>query len=206
MSHVERAINRTCQKIAEHGGGDPQITKEYIRRVASGSGPFSRHLTGFLSRRFRKSGLSRDGLGLEMSERDPEVNLIRVGVQMETNNELLRELTEEVARSSETLRKLADEVIAMGHVVGPELHRQVTELRDSRMAVVREVRESLTALRDLRAFFLESTYETEIGRLERLVALCRELEQVRATGVFDAVCDAALRLAAPAQKAPDSER
>jgi hypothetical protein len=107
----------------------------------------------------------------------------------------LQAINAEVRASKEILQQLKNEVDAVYEVVGPSLMRQAQELRAARMTAVSEVRDSLAALRDVRRFFLESDYETEIARLERFVKVCREIQELKASGVFDAVCDAALKLA-----------
>jgi len=52
----------------------------------------------------------------------------------------------------------------------------------------------LCELRDIRKFFLESDYKTEVERLERFVSLCREIKALKESGLFDAVCDTAIRM------------
>ena len=62
------------------------------------------------------------------------------------------------------------------------------------MTVVNEIRESLSALRDIRKFFLDPEHEKEMVRLEQFVALCRELQALKQSGVLDAVSDTIIRL------------
>lgn len=119
-------------------------------------------------------------------ENTPEENRVK---------ELLKQSNDELERSKKILQDLANEVTAMTDIVQPALEKQIGALRSARMSTVNEIRESLSSLREIRKFFIEDDYEVEMNRLERFVKLCRELQELKAAGVFDAVCDAALRLA-----------
>ena len=71
------------------------------------------------------------------------------------------------------------------------------------MTIVSEVKQSLNVLKDVRKFFIEKDYETEMQNLERFINLCKEIKQLKEDGIFDAVCDAtpgrsALRYGKPA--------
>jgi hypothetical protein len=114
---------------------------------------------------------------------------------MENDTALLKAANEEVNESRRILEELANQVRDVGGIVEESLMAQIERLRSARMTAIREVRESLAALRDIRAFFLEADYEKEVLRMERLLGLCREFQAAKATGVLDVVCDAALRLA-----------
>ena len=126
---------------------------------------------------------------------DEEFTVITVGCAMEHAGQLLEAINKEVETSKKTLETLANDVKAVAHIVNPALLKQATDIRDARMTVVREVRESLSALREIRSFFSEADYDKEMERLERLVAVCREFKAMKDLGVLDAVCEAALRLA-----------
>lgn len=117
------------------------------------------------------------------------------GRLMEETEKLLQGVNAEVRESSETLKELKNEVSALTDVIHPALLEQIKEIRSARMALVQEIRESLQSLREIRKFFLESDYATEMERLERFVRLCRELQELKHAGVFDAVCDSAIRMA-----------
>lgn len=123
-----------------------------------------------------------------------------VGSWMEQTADMLKAINIEVQQSKETLQSLANEVRAVHDIVGPQLLQQATALRTARMTVVSEIRESLAAMQDVRRFFLEPDHAVQVERLERFVRLCRDLQELKADGVFDAVCDSALRLAIGAAK------
>jgi uncharacterized damage-inducible protein DinB len=117
------------------------------------------------------------------------------GLAMEDTAQMLEATNNQLAVAKATMETLVNELKAASDVIGPSLMKHVHEIRSARMTVITEVRDSLTAMRDLRRFFLESDYETEMIRLERFVRLCREIQALKADGVFDAVCDSALKLA-----------
>ena len=114
---------------------------------------------------------------------------------MEKTAELLKEVNEEVQESKRVLQELANEIRAIANVVNPALMEHVAALRANRMTLVQEVRESLAAMKEIRRFFLESDYETEMARLERFVRVCRDMRELIGDGTVDAVSDSAIRLA-----------
>lgn len=118
-----------------------------------------------------------------------------VGHLMEETAQLIQSVNVEVQESKRILRELSMEIKAVGDIVGPMLLGQVKSVRDARMTTVNELKESLAQFREVRKFFLESDYEREMQRLERFIAACRELQQLKASGVLDAVSDVVIRLA-----------
>lgn len=124
----------------------------------------------------------------------PEQIKAMVGCIMEETQQLLEESNEEVEKSKKTLEQLDTKVKALAEVVLPELLRQTKKIRDARMTVTQEVATSMSALKDIRKFFLEKDYDVEMERLERFVAVCKELDDLKKSGVLDAVADVAIRL------------
>ncbi|KKL81324.1 hypothetical protein LCGC14_1995850 [marine sediment metagenome] len=76
-----------------------------------------------------------------------------------------------------------------------ELDKLVQKIRESRMAVTLELKQTLSAMRDVRTFFLESDYEKEMERLERFVTLGERMKTLIQDGTIDAMCDVVLKLA-----------
>lgn len=126
---------------------------------------------------------------------DVDFQISRGGQCMEQTKELLTAVNDEMQQSKKILEALVNDVKALGDVVGPALLKQATDLRNSRMTATTEIQLSLTALREIRKFFLESDYDKEMGRLERFLAACREFKALKADGTLDAVADIAIRLA-----------
>ena len=114
---------------------------------------------------------------------------------MEQTQKLIEVANEQALESRKILETLADQIRALVDVVQPLLIEQIQQIRSSRMTLVSELQQSLTALREVRKFFLEDDYRKEIDRLEEFVALCRKIVDLKESGVFDAVCDSAIRLA-----------
>lgn len=121
--------------------------------------------------------------------------LIMGARKMEDIAEIVRAITREMEQSKTELQSLANDVNALADVINPKLLDHIRKIRESRMTVIREVHESLTALRDLRKFFLEADYDKEVSRLERLVSLCKDLQVLKREGTLDAVLDSAIHLA-----------
>jgi hypothetical protein len=143
-----------------------------------------------------KQALSRDSIMFETAVFRQPIGLISiVGVVMEDATELLEAANKEVENSRLILEDLQNKVRALGDIVLPALAEQVKAIRDSRMAVSREVGQILGDLRDVRQFFIEKDYELEMARLERFIALCKELQGLKSDGTLDAVLDSALHLA-----------
>lgn len=110
-------------------------------------------------------------------------------------DKMIEQTNMQMEQSKRILQDLANEVSALADIVQPALEKQIGALRSARMTTVNEIKESLTALRDIRKFFLEDDYEAEMQRLERFVKVCRELQELKAAGVLDAVSDTVLKLA-----------
>ncbi len=119
----------------------------------------------------------------------------RVGSNMEQVVALIKSINEEAAESKARLEEIANEVQALSDVIQPALMEHIKQIRAARMTAISEINQSLTLLRDLRCFFLESDYKAEMERLERFVSLCKELKALKDSGVLDAVADVAIKLA-----------
>ena len=109
-------------------------------------------------------------------------------------DKMLEQTNREIEQSKKLLQELANEVVTLADIVQPALDKQIQALRSARMSTVLEIRESLSALRDIRKFFLEEDYEREMGRLERFVGVCRELQKLKREGVLDSVAETAIRM------------
>lgn len=141
------------------------------------------------------SGSNRDGGGYrESTFQEPLAKLTFIGVGMEKTVELVSIVNEEARESKQILEDLANQISKLQAIVQPALVEHAQGIRAARMTVVSEVQQALTAMRDVRKFFLESDYEEEMVRLERFVRVCRELQALKEAGVLDAVCDSSLRL------------
>ena len=122
-----------------------------------------------------------------------------VGLHMEKTVEQLKLINEEVLASKKIIQDVFNEMAAVGNQLNPLFRDQIAALRASRMSAVSEVQATLSAMKDIRKFFLESDYEKEIKRLGEFVALCKELKALKEDGTLDALCDVTLKLALPGE-------
>jgi hypothetical protein len=70
----------------------------------------------------------------------------------------------------------------------------VGEIRGKRFAVESETKQMLSALADVRKFFLDDRHETEVKLLGEFVDLCERLKVLKDSGFLDAVADTMLNL------------
>ncbi|MCP4201820.1 MAG: hypothetical protein GY769_07800 [bacterium] len=120
---------------------------------------------------------------------------IVVGWEMEQNEKMLEAVTKEATEAREFMERAYNQVRTLSEEVRPLLMEQAKEIRAARMTVTSELGQALQVLKDVRKFFLEKDYTTEMERLQRFVELCWEFQDLKQQGVLDAMCDAALRLA-----------
>lgn len=76
-----------------------------------------------------------------------------------------------------------------------ELPKHTEKIRQWRMMVEREKDMSLSALRELRKFFLEKDHEVEMQRLSEFVRMAERLAALSKDGTLDAVASIMLKLA-----------
>jgi hypothetical protein len=67
-------------------------------------------------------------------------------------------------------------------------------VREQRIAIGSETRLLMGALKEVRQFFLEESYETEIRRLHEFIDLCERLQSLKESGFLDTVADTILKL------------
>jgi hypothetical protein len=72
--------------------------------------------------------------------------------------------------------------------------RAIAETREQRIALGSESRLLMTALRDVRQFFMDENYEKEIGRLHEFIDLCERMKALKQDGFIDAIADTILKL------------
>jgi hypothetical protein len=72
----------------------------------------------------------------------------------------------------------------------------LAEVREQRIALGSETRLLMSALKDVRQFFLEEAYETEVRRLHEFIDLCERLKALKEEGTLDAVADTILKMSA----------
>lgn len=124
-----------------------------------------------------------------------ELEITGIGNQMENTAGMLKQVNEEINVSKEIIQNLHNEISAAYDPVMIRLGEVIEKIRDRRMSVVRELNQSLKAMKDVRSFFLDKDYQVEMDRLERFVVLCERFRQLSNDGTLDAIVDASLKLA-----------
>lgn len=142
-----------------------------------------------------RAGLFRDGAAYAMNVLDSNESLIGAGgMTMETVDAMMKKINEEVGESSKLLKKAVNEMKATYDILMPDMVKMVKDIRSSRMTVTMELKQSLTIMKDVRKFFLDSDYKTEMERLEKFVLLGERMQRLLKDGTMDAVCDIILKL------------
>ena len=72
--------------------------------------------------------------------------------------------------------------------------KRINSMRQTRMAFDVETRQLMASLREVRQFFLDKDYATEIARLKEFVDTCERLQKLKESGFLDSVADTMLRL------------
>ena len=172
-----------------------ELSVDISRYVGEGlNRPFMRLIAQELRGSVRPAPMHRNGVGVLIEDHEFS-KVMGAGHSMERSVDLLRAVADEMTEAKRVLESLANEVMAIYGVVAPMLVTQIQEIRQARMTAATEINLALASMREIRKFFLESTYTVEMERLERFVKLCRELQALKAEGVLDATADLAIRLA-----------
>lgn len=125
----------------------------------------------------------------------PMCRIMVIGGAMEETKEELDQVIAGVKAAKDEIEDVFNKVKSLRRVIGPELGDLVRELRDKRMSATSELRLSLTAMREIRQFFLDKDHEREIQRLEHFIELAERLRALIADGTADAIGDIILKLA-----------
>ena len=111
-------------------------------------------------------------------------------------NAMLREANKETGESIKGINDAYNKVRAVKDQILPEISSITKEMRDSRMTVEREMKTTLESLKNVRDFFLEKSYETEMARIKEFISICKMIKSLKDNGTLDAVADLAIKLAA----------
>jgi hypothetical protein len=112
---------------------------------------------------------------------------------------------QEALRKTEELRNRVQEVwdsiaYLLDHVTEPAeqylnfINATLKTVREQKMALQTETRGLMSALREVREFFLEDKHEEEVRRLTEFVELCERLKRLKDSGFLDTVAETMLRL------------
>lgn len=143
--------------------------------------------------------IAKSGLTIRMVNGQPmfDMNEIHTFIIQEVSK-LAPELNPTVKAAKDT-RQILDELF---HGIGQDMESfrtstktHLDEIRQTRFAMVTEAAHMTTALKDVRQFFVGSTYHDEMTRLKEFVGLCERLFELKKSGFLDTVADTMLRLA-----------
>jgi hypothetical protein len=117
------------------------------------------------------------------------IELLNAGAKMETTKEMITAVSDELRRAKQEMQDLANEVTTVGELVSVKLAKQLDNIRNKRGAVTRELQDVLIPLKALRTFFDEGG-DQDVNRLEKLNALCSQLEGFHRSGALSGLVTA----------------
>jgi hypothetical protein len=124
----------------------------------------------------------------------PEMHTMTIGVTMEDTLDLMKAMNVEVEKAKEELQDVYDKVNHLREITHPAITQYVQELQALRMTLCRETKDCLTAMRDVRQFFIEHNYEVEMKRMHEFITMMHDLKRLKADGTLDAISDTVLKL------------
>ncbi len=107
--------------------------------------------------------------------------------------------TDDIRKAKAEIESAFNDILILSDKTDDHLAKYITEIRQFRMAMTMECRSLITSMQDVRKFFLEDTFDDEMGRVERFVSLCKELRALKENGTLDAVSDTIIKLTVRAQ-------
>ena len=127
-------------------------------------------------------------------EKCKPIYLGKVGELMEDLSGMMKLLNEEVGISADVVKNAYNDIMGVSDQLIPQLGEMVKEVRTKRMTLVTELKQSLNMMKDVRQFFLDKDYNTEVDRLERFCTVAERLKALIEDGTMDAVTDIILKL------------
>jgi len=123
-----------------------------------------------------------------------------VGHRMISKSKTAMNNTEKFVNEVEEAKKRLEEItdVFRAEVIEfttDEFPAALKKMRDCRMSLTSERAKILDTMKDLRGFFMDKDYDTEIERLERFVRLADRFRKLIDEGTLDSISDAILKLA-----------
>jgi hypothetical protein len=143
-----------------------------------------------------KSMLTEEGFRDTMIDQDSATAAIIDTHEISVKKEL--KITEDLIEKSRELTAAIDYLVT--EIRGPWAEYQefiksaIGTVREQRIALGSETRLLMSALKEVRQFFLDETYEAEINRLHEFIDLCERLQALKESGFLDTVADTILKL------------
>jgi hypothetical protein len=107
---------------------------------------------------------------------------------------ITEDLTEKARELTAVISYLATESRGPWAEYQSFIKEAIATVREERIALGSETRLLMGALKEVRTFFLEETYEAEIRRLHEFIDLCERLKALKEDGFLDMVADTILKL------------
>jgi hypothetical protein len=114
--------------------------------------------------------------------------------QVKKELKVTEDLTEKARELTATIDYLSTEFKGPWDEFQQFIKSALGTVREERIALGSETRLLLGALKEVRTFFLEEDYETQIRRLSEFIDLCERLKALKDAGVLDAIADTILKL------------
>lgn len=143
-----------------------------------------------------KMGLTEDGHVEELVSMTDVAYPATEAIEKDASDALKR--TEELKNRAQEVWDTIDYLL--GHVRAPTeeylsfIRQTLCTVREQKMALQTETRGLMSALREVREFFLEDKHEAEVARLTEFVDLCERLKKLKDSGFLDTVAETMLRL------------
>jgi|SRR5208283_1463612 len=116
------------------------------------------------------------------------------GMQMDVVTVAVQESTDELKKARAELEITVNSIKKLGDAIKPLIDIEVGRIRAARMTIANETSLAIVALKDVRKFFLDDDYQKEVQRLREFIDLCERLDEIRQSGLVDAVSDAIIKL------------
>ena len=143
-----------------------------------------------------KIGLTEDGYRDVLYDRHSADAAMIDTHETETKKKIkvAEELTERARELTATIDYLVTELHGPWEEFQSFIKGAIATAREQRIAMGSETRLLMGSLKEVRQFFLEETYETEIQRLNEFIDLCERLQKLKENGFLDTIADTILKL------------
>lgn len=113
-------------------------------------------------------------------------------------NELPNKMNPRIKAAREAREIVAELLKGIGYEVTQfeeSCRDYLNAIRSKRIAIVSEATQIITALKEVRQFFIGADHKAEMERLSEFVSLCERLQKLKDSGFLDQVADTMLNLA-----------
>jgi hypothetical protein len=143
-----------------------------------------------------KVQLNEEGYRSEYFDRNSADHAILAEHEKEVKKriDVTEDLTERCRELTAAIQYLVTEIKGPWAEYNDFIKISLTTVREQRLALGSETRLLMGGLKEVRQFFLEESYETEIQRLHEFIDLCERLQALKESGFLDTIADTMLRM------------